>query len=1010
MEGLAYLYLALNYERLTKTEFDTKLEQTEDHVLQTEINNEDLSIVFSHQTQSNQKFVLNSKLKFLITMKPIALTLVFILSSPASALLVRDSSGKEVTTLQNNLKQLGYFPRKSLATGYFGKVTEASVYKFQKDNGLIADGQVGVNTRNSLNKVLHPSHKNIKPHTSILQLGSKGEQVAELHYRLKMLEYFNDTSKIRSNSKDITFDRETEKSVKEFQQDNNLKVDGIVGQKTNEALFEAIWPSRMSGRALFNRGLERGNFSDALVDYNEAIKRDKNLVEAYYRRGMLYAYAGINSAAAADINRDINKALNNFTEAIKINPDYVEAYLERGIIYNEQKDWKRAIDDWTQVILIEPDNTEAYYRRAQAQAQLKNIRDTINDYIKIIQIQLKSEQDTDLKKQIEQIIDNFQNNQINPELMLALSQGIASTSAADFFLRREEYGSYDPDKDVKPLHQEAIKGLKNAINNLKNTKSQNNLTLLYYYEFLNQLLLDKFNTQIDTNQNTFVSNHYYKGILFLEKGKQQEAKNEFDKAIERQPNFTKAYYLRGIIRSKQGDNQGAINDFKKYLQGDPERKEAKKMRDYPNSNSLISEAQEVCFRQEIPQEYLETLESSVPSDAPAYLRRGKLRFLLGDYPGAKNDFQAAIKADSKLSAEAYYQIARVAAYEFYSLIEQPKPDFQQAFKQAKEAKDNFDEAIKISPDFSEAYFERGYLKYKITIKSNENNGSDDEIKARRNIRDTIFSKTTDDVDWLKDSQNDFQRSIKIDKNFALAYYLIVVAERYKSRIQNKQQTDDIVNYKLSSTEINNLTEAIRSDIYFYSEFIGQGRLIIKRAIYVDLENSQQDNKIKPMKITSLNFKKENGYYNLALENYRKKEYKQAIDNISKAIKLNPDITDYYVIRGAAYYFLKPDNEYNKKALNDFETSITLKSRPTMSISTVPPDAVPNITDSSSISNFLIGRILENQDISQKYYLTALLSLPQVDWIIDKQQGGTDQAQKVKTSGGAQVSSSCQCSK
>ncbi len=950
MESLAYLHLALAYETSEPSEFEIELEQMEERGLQAEISNEISSIFSLPRIQLIPKFVPSFKLNFLVRIKAIALALVLILSSSVCALLVRGNYGKEVVILQNNLKQLGYFPKNVPSTGYFDGVTEASVDKFQKANGLVVDGKVGVNTRKSLNKALHTSHKNLNKvsRTPILKLGSKGEQVVELKHRLFTLKYlasFDDNTKGNFKFSNI-FNPETEKAVKKFQKDKNLKIDGIVGVKTNEALLEAGWPSTLSGRALFNRGLKQRDFIDALLDYNEAIKRDKNIAEAYFRRGMLYADAG----EFAGIDRDINKASNDFTEAIKINPDYVEAYLERGIIHNEKKDWRSAIDEWTQAILIEPDNIAAYYHRAKAKEQLKNTKSAINDYIEVIKIKLKSEQDADLKKQLEQTIKNFQNNQVSPEFMLALSRGVASI------------------KDE--LNRETI-----------------------------QLLLDNFDAKNTSKQNTFASTHYYRGLLFLKKGEQEEAKKEFDKAIDRQPNFTRAYYLRGITRSKQGDEQGAISDFKKYLQGDPEMEEAKKNSTYER---------EACFSQEIPKEYLETLESSVPLNAPAYLRRGKLRFLLGDYPGAKKDFQEVIKADPNLAADAYYQKGKVAAYEFYS---------DKDFKKAQEAKESFDEAIKRDPNLSEAYFERGYLKYNIIVKSS---GIFADEETQKN-RDTIFNKKTDAA-WIDDSQNDFKQAIKINKSFAQAYYLMVVAERYRFRIQVeqvKQQTEqdiyhikieDVKNYNLSPTEINNLTEAIRSDIYFYSDFIGDARLIMKRAVCVELGNSKQDNKTKSVSIIPFNSKKEEIYYNKALDNYRKKEYKQAIENISQAIELNPDISDYYVIRGAAYYFDKHDNEYYKAAINDFQISSQLDPRLTPLTSIMPSIDIPEKTYSSSISHFLKGRIIENQDISkknqgisQKEYHIALKYLPQADWIITPGAGGS-QTQDTASSSSAQVPS------
>jgi hypothetical protein len=69
--------------------------------------------------------------------------------SAASSTLQKGSKGVAVTTLQNNLRQAGYFNSKS--TGYFGSLTESSVEKLQKKYGLKTDGIVGAKTLKAIN-------------------------------------------------------------------------------------------------------------------------------------------------------------------------------------------------------------------------------------------------------------------------------------------------------------------------------------------------------------------------------------------------------------------------------------------------------------------------------------------------------------------------------------------------------------------------------------------------------------------------------------------------------------------------------------------------------------------------------------------------------------------------------------------------------------------------------------------------------------------------------------------
>lgn len=59
--------------------------------------------------------------------------------------LRRGSSGTVVTRLQKTLSDRGYYS--GPITGYYGKLTEASVSRFQRANGLLADGIAGSRTQ-----------------------------------------------------------------------------------------------------------------------------------------------------------------------------------------------------------------------------------------------------------------------------------------------------------------------------------------------------------------------------------------------------------------------------------------------------------------------------------------------------------------------------------------------------------------------------------------------------------------------------------------------------------------------------------------------------------------------------------------------------------------------------------------------------------------------------------------------------------------------------------------------
>lgn len=83
---------------------------------------------------------MNKMLKLFIVM----VVFICIMCISVSALSKMGSVGNEVSEIQSRLKKWGYYEGK--VDGIFGKETRNAVIKFQKNNGLDADGIVGAKT------------------------------------------------------------------------------------------------------------------------------------------------------------------------------------------------------------------------------------------------------------------------------------------------------------------------------------------------------------------------------------------------------------------------------------------------------------------------------------------------------------------------------------------------------------------------------------------------------------------------------------------------------------------------------------------------------------------------------------------------------------------------------------------------------------------------------------------------------------------------------------------------
>ncbi len=176
-----------------------------------------------------------------------------VLSSYPGTALRTGSTGLDVQTIQTYLGRIrrNYpaIPAITDEAGVFGESTKAAVARFQSIFSLAADGIVGKATWNKLSylytSVTRLAELNSEgtslgigtlPPSSILRLGSSGQDVITLQYLLNVAAEFN--SAIPAPVQDGNFGIETGQAVAAFQSTAGLFPDGIVGPLTWQALYE----------------------------------------------------------------------------------------------------------------------------------------------------------------------------------------------------------------------------------------------------------------------------------------------------------------------------------------------------------------------------------------------------------------------------------------------------------------------------------------------------------------------------------------------------------------------------------------------------------------------------------------------------------------------------------------------------------------------------------------------------------------------------------------------------
>ncbi|MBV6623218.1 MAG: peptidoglycan-binding protein [Rivularia sp. (in: Bacteria)] len=138
--------------------------------------------------------------------------------SSAVQAISRGSSGAEVRRIQNRLANQGYY--NGPVTGYYGRLTQQAVRRFQSAQNLKVDGIAGPSTISELQE-----DNNVTVYPGILERGDRGQDVIDLQAQLSTAGYYRSP---------VTgyFGRLTEQAVRRLQSSQDLKVDGIVGPRT----------------------------------------------------------------------------------------------------------------------------------------------------------------------------------------------------------------------------------------------------------------------------------------------------------------------------------------------------------------------------------------------------------------------------------------------------------------------------------------------------------------------------------------------------------------------------------------------------------------------------------------------------------------------------------------------------------------------------------------------------------------------------------------------------------
>lgn len=545
------------------------------------------------------------------------------------------------------------------------------------------------------------------------------------------------------------------------------------------------------------RGLARikeGNFDGAIQDYSIALKYDPENITLWHNLTLCHIQKGDYKTANSDLD-----------QLLSISPKYTQAFLMRGELAMKQKDTIQALTNYDKAISLEPYESEAWSRRGMIKLSQKKYKDAESDLSEAIKLKGK-----------------------NP---------------GDYINRA-----------LARFHQ----------NNLRGTMNDYNLAL-------------------DLDPNNFIG-HYNRGLLRAQVGDDNRAIQDFNFVLKNDPSDMMATFNRGILRAQTGDYRGAIKDYTTVI------------RQYPNF--LVG-----------------------------YNQRAMARRKIGDRKGAELD-------EFKILKMELGQAKTISNKKHINEKTRKKSDKDiNNYQKVVIADDNNEAEQKYTSDY------RGRIQNKhITIKL-EPMYALSYYENASEVNHTIhFYKY---IDKLNNSKLFPKKLLLTNKEIALneeqaKYYFKEIDEHSSLIVADNQNAKkrflrglDFYLVQDFPNAIEDFTKAIQLDNKFFPAYFMRALTYSKQLEYKKAEESQDNNDTSPLnntknnKLSNIDYEViksdlnhvieiapdfQYGYYNLASLQTTLRDYRSALVNYTKAIKIDNNFAEAYYNRGLTNIYIGNNKE------------------------------------------------------------------------------------------------------
>jgi tetratricopeptide (TPR) repeat protein len=255
--------------------------------------------------------------------------------------------------------------------------------------------------------------------------------------------------------------------------------------------------------------MNKGEYDQAIANFDEVLKLFPKLDSAYATRGLAYFYKG-----------DYDRAIAGYNQAWKLNPTKDIFYENRGGVYFGKGDFDHAIADFDQALKLNPKNYRSYERRADVYFDKRDWENAIQDYTATLQLKPDDANAHLGRGNAYRAKDDYDRaiNDLNEAIRLAPNNALALDSRGAVFVAMKDY-------------ERAVADLGEAI-------------------------------RLSPN---FPDPYVQRASAYLGEGDTTRALADAEEAIRLDSKYPGGYEARGEVKERSGDYRGALDDFEQTL-------------------------------------------------------------------------------------------------------------------------------------------------------------------------------------------------------------------------------------------------------------------------------------------------------------------------------------------------------------------------------------------------------------------------------------------------------------